>query len=156
MDEPQPARELYSGLHFLLEERGMTAADLSLRARALGEPVDARTLTRLAAPDHPLKQVDSRVVDVVCRALDIDLGGLLVFSQPLAPLLQDMPADRQRRLTELMERHTEGRLPPDELAELRALVEEAGRIEIDNLRQLVAHRERLREAVATRQRSAAD
>ena len=38
------ARELYSGLCFLLEERGLTLADLGQRVAALAEAVDARTL----------------------------------------------------------------------------------------------------------------
>src|SRR5436305_271162 len=84
MNGPQPARELYSALRFLLDERGLGVADLAGRIEGLGEAVDARTLNRLADPDRPIKQVDARVVDLICRALDVEIGRLFAFAEPLA------------------------------------------------------------------------
>ena len=66
---PQSARAMYSGLSFLLEEQGLTVADLARRAAALGEGADLRTLQRLADPERPIRQVDARILDLVCRAL---------------------------------------------------------------------------------------
>lgn len=55
-----------------------------------------------------------------------------------------------------MEQHTEGVLPPNDLPELEVLVAEADENELHNLRQLVAHRERLRAAPIDQRHSAAD
>ncbi len=153
---PQPARELYSGLRFLLEERGLTLADLAGRIAALGAVVDTRTLRRLADPDRPIKQIDARVVDLVCRALGLGLGDFLAFAEPLAPRLSRLLPAEQERLDELMDRHSEGELHGPELDELRRLVEEVGESGITNAQRLIEHRERVREAVAARQHSAAD
>src|SRR5437867_12348769 len=156
MDGPRPVRELYSALHFLLEERGLSVADLAGQIKGLGEAVDARTLNRLADPDRPIKQVDARVVDLICRALGVEIGTLFAFAEPLASGLKAMPPAHQERLTALMERHTEEELRGRELAELRSLVAEASDVELFNLRQLVDHRDRLREAIAARRHAAAD
>jgi DNA-binding Xre family transcriptional regulator len=150
------ARELYSGLRFVLEERNLTVADLAHRVAALGEPIDVRTLQRLADPDRPLKLVDARVVERVCRALGIDIGDFLALVEPLAPQLSTLPPGEQGRLDELMDRHSEGELHGPELDELRRLVEAVGESGIANAQRLLEHRERVRGAVAVRQHSAAD
>lgn len=55
----QPVPEIYPGLRFLLDERGLTVADLARRVAELGAPVDARTPRRLPDPDRPLKTIRS-------------------------------------------------------------------------------------------------
>lgn len=152
----QSARELYSGLRFLIEERGLTIADLARRVAAQGEPVDARTLRRLADPDRSLKLVDTRVLDAVCRALGIGIGDLLVFAPTLGADLRRLPEEQQRRLHALMDAHSEGELAPDQRLELEALVAEADDLDFTNARRLVEHRELVRASVRPRSHSAAD
>lgn len=156
MSDRQPARELYSGLAFLLEGRGLTPADLLGRIRALGEAVDARTLQRLLDPDRPIRQVDSRVAELVCRALGVELGDFLVFAAPLAARLTTLPPAERRRLDALLNRHGEVELRGRDLLELRRLVDAEGEIGLQNARRMLEHRERVREGVATRRHSAAD
>ncbi len=139
-------REAYSRLSFLLDERGMTRADLQRRLRVQGDSVDAKALNRLANPDRPIKQVDTRIVDAICRALGIELGDLLAFTEPLAMQLKKLPDDKQRRLDELMDRHTEEELRGRDLAELQQLVDEVGRIGIFNAERMLEHRQQVREA----------
>lgn len=152
----QSARELYSGLRFLIDERGLTIADLARRVAAQGETVDARTLRRLADPDRPLKLVDTRVLDAVCRALGIGIGDLLVFAPTLGTDLRRLPEERQRRLGALMDAHAEGELAPDQRLELEALVAEADDLDFANARRLVEHRELVRASNRPRSPSAAD
>lgn len=156
MDDRQPARELYSGLAFLLEDRGLTPADLVGRIRALGQTVDARTLQRLLDPDRPIKQFNSRVVELVCRALGVGLGDFLVYTEPLAPRLAALPQPERQRLDALMDRHGEADLRGHDLLELRRLVDEDWEVGRQNARCMLEHRERIREGVAPRRHSAAD
>jgi DNA-binding Xre family transcriptional regulator len=150
------ARELYSSLHFHLEEHHLTVVDLAQRIALTGETVDIRTLQRLADPDRPLRQIDTRVLDAVCRALGIEIGALLVFAPAPGPDLQRLPAERQQRLDQLMDAHTEGALSPGELRELEALVAEANDLDFANTQRLVEHREGLRARSRARVHSAAD
>ena len=149
-------RDAYSRLSFILAERGLTIAALRERLRAQGDPLDGKTLARLADPDRPIKQVETRVADALCRALAIDLADLIAFAPPLAPRLRDLTPAQQARLEALLALHTEGQLPPGDLPELETLVAEADANELHNLRLLVAHRERLRAATADQRHSAAD
>jgi DNA-binding Xre family transcriptional regulator len=149
-------RDAYSRLSFILAARGLTLAALRERLRAQGDPLDSKTLARLANPDRPIKQVETRVADALCRALAIDLTELIAFAPPLAPRLRELTPDQQTRLTALLALHTEGTLPPDALPELEALVAEADENELHNVRLLAAHRERLRAAPTDQRHSAAD
>lgn len=150
------ARDLYSGLRFLIEEQGLTVADLARRLTAQGEAVDARTLRRLADPDRALKLVDTRVLEAVCRVLGIDIGDLLVFAPALGTDLRRLPEERQHRLNALMDAHAEGELAPGERRELEALVAEADDLDFANARRLAEHRELMRASVRPRSHSAAD
>ena len=149
-------REAYSRLSFLLEERGMTRADLQRRLRAQGDSVAVNALNRLVDPDRPIRQVDTRIVDAICRALDIELGDLLAFTEPLTVQLKKLPDDKQRRLDELIDRHSEEELCGRDLAELQRLVDEVGRIGIFNAERMLEHRQQVREAAAARRHTAAD
>lgn len=149
-------REAYSRLAFLLEERELTRAALWQRVREQGDSIDMKTLTRLAYPDRPVKLLDTRVADAICRALGIDMGDLLVFVDAAPFRLATLSAERQQRLDALLERNAEGRIAPDEREELRALVEETGRLGLTNARTLAEHRRRVRDAGAARRHTAAD
>lgn len=150
------ARDLYSGLRFLIEEQGLTVADLARRLTAQGEAVDARTLRRLADPDRALRLVDTRVLEAVCRVLGIDIGDLLVFAPTLGTDLRRLPEERQHRLNALMDAHAEGELAPGERRELEALVAEADDLDFANARRLAEHRDLMRASVSPRSHSAAD
>jgi DNA-binding Xre family transcriptional regulator len=100
--------EAYSRLSLLLEERGMTQADLRQRVATEERPPGLRSLARLADPDRPLERIDLRVAGAVCRALGIGLGDLIAFAEPGSGSMRTLPAEEQRRLDELMERHGEG------------------------------------------------
>ena len=149
-------REAFSRLSFLLEERGLTSADLVRQIRVQGDSVDPKTIQRLVDPDRPVRQVETRVADAICRALDIEMGELLVFAEPLAPALQTLPEAKQRRLDELMGRHAAGQLDPHDLEELRRLVEEAEQVSLAYARLLIEHRRQVREASNGRRHPAAD
>lgn len=155
-DEAASARQMYSGLHFLLEERGIAVADLTRRVAALGEAIDARTLQRLADPDRPLRQIDARILDAVCRVLGIELGNLLVFAPAIHEKLHRLSEREQYRLNTLMDAHSEGILTPGELRELEALVAEADDLDFANARHLVGHRERISARVRSHAHNAAD
>lgn len=103
-------REAYSRLAFLLEERELTRAALWQRVREQGDSIDMKTLTRLAYPDRPVKLLDTRVADAICRALVIDMGDLLVFVDAAPFRLATLSAERQQRLDALLERNAEGQI----------------------------------------------
>jgi DNA-binding Xre family transcriptional regulator len=149
-------REAYSRLNFLLEERQLNPAELRRRIVTQGDAVDVKTIGRLLDPDRPIKLIETRVADAVCRALGIQIGDLLAFVEPLAPQLASLSAEKQRRLHELMDRHTEEELAGPERAELAALVVQQGEIGLLNAQRILAHRERVRERRSARQHSAAD
>lgn len=152
----QPGRTLYSGLRFLLEDRQLSVADLAQRIVSLGEVVSGRTLQRLADPTRPLRLVDTRILDAICRALSIELGDFLIFAPDLDADLRRLPSDRQARLDALMDAHTEVGLTSGELRELESLAAEADDLNFANTQRLVAHHEWLRDAVRSREHSAAD
>lgn len=151
-----PGRTLYSGLRFLLQDRQLSIADLARRIASLGEGVDTRTLHRLADPTRPLRLVDTRILDAICRALSVDLDDFLVFAPDLDADLRCLPPDRQARLDALMDAHTEVGLAPAERRELEALAAEADDLNFANTQRLVAHHERMRAAIRSREHSAAD
>ena len=148
--------EMYSGLRFLLDERGLTAAELARRIAALGATVDARTLQRLADPDRPIERVDARVVGLVCDALQVEIGALLAVMPPHSARLDRLSEAEQERLDDLLDRRRDGMLGDGELGELRALVERASQQAARNAQRLVEHRRNLRDAVLAHHQSAAD
>lgn len=150
------ARDLYSGLRFLIEEQGLTVADVARRLTAQGEAVDARTLRRLADPDRALKLVDTRVLEAICRVLGVDIGDFLVFAPTLGTALRRLPEERQHRLNALMDAHAEGELSPGERRELEALVADADDLDFANTRRLAEHRDLVRASIRPRSHSAAD
>lgn len=152
----QPAPELYSGLRFLLDDRGLTVADLARHVMELGATVDVRTLQRLSDPDRPIKQVDARVVALICEALGVDLGGLLAVMPPHSARLDRLSDEAQDRLDDLLDRQREEQLRDGEFSELRSLVEHVGQQSVRNAQRLVEHRQRLRDAILSHQQSAAD
>ena len=124
----------------------MTRADLQRELAAQGFQLNVKTLYRLCDPSRPLERIELRSVGALCRVLGLSLNDLIVFSEQSTATLEQLPAAKQRRLDELMDRHNEGNLLPADLAELRALVDEAERIARGNARRLAEHRRRMRQA----------
>ena len=155
-DGSQPVPEVYSGLRFLLDERRLTVPALVQRISALGATVDARTLQRLSDPDRPIKQVDARVVALLCDVLHVEIGGLLAIMPPDSARLDSLSESEQERLDDLLERQRNDALAADEVAALRALVERAGQQSVRNAQRLVEHRRYLRQAILGHHQSAAD
>lgn len=142
-------REAYSRLLFLLEQRGLTRAELQRRLAEQDEVTNPRMLARLMDPDRPLERVNLRVVGAVCRVLGIGLGDLIVFAEIHTPLVQTLPEMEQRRLDELMERHGEGELSSEELEALDALVAKAESLARSNAQRLAEHRRWLEDSGPT-------
>ena len=137
-------QDAYSRLKFVLTARHMTTADLVRRVQEQGDRVNPKSIYRLADPEEVLEKVDMRVVGAVCQALQISLGDLLTFEEPI--VMDEFSADRQARMNVLMARHharSDGPLAPKELAELEGLVEEAEAVARGNARRLAARRRRL-------------
>lgn len=149
-------REAYSRLPFLLEERGLTADELRARLAEEGERVGPQTLTRLLDSDRPVRSLELRAADALCRVLDSELSELLAFITPLTAHLRRLPRGKQRRLDALMARHTEEGLTGADLAELTRLVDAVDEIGLFNTQRLVEHRARVRAGGEARGHSAAD
>ena len=124
----------------------MTRSELRRRILALGDSNGPKTLARLADPDRPIRQVETRVADAICRALGTELGDLFVVADPLAAGLTKLSDEKQHRLDELMDRHGDEEVRGRELAELQQLVDEVGRIGIFNAERMLEHRQQVREA----------
>lgn len=148
--------ESYSRLKFILADRGHSLVELQRLLTAMGEAFDERTLARLNDPDRPVKHVQMRIAGAICMALGVELGELFVFAPALGDILQRFPAEKQARLHELMDQHSEGQLDPRLLPELQLLVDEANDLELMNLKRLVEHRERLESPSTARAHVAAD
>jgi DNA-binding Xre family transcriptional regulator len=135
----------FSRLKFLLEERQLSRADLRRQIAARDQKVNPKTLTRLADPNLPLERIDLRVAAAICDELGVGLGDLIVFADRSGPVLESLSEEKQLRLDDLMERHNEGLLSLDELAELRRMVSEAMELSNQNARRMAGHLRRLRE-----------
>ena len=136
--------EAFSRLKFLLDERGLTRAELLRRIGARDRRVNPKTIYRLADPDVPLERIDLHVAGAICEELGVGLSDLIVFSDVSLPLIRRISDEHQRRMDGLMEQHNKEQLSPSELKELRRLVNEASTLSLENARRVAAHRRQLR------------
>lgn len=74
--------DAYSRLSFILTDQGLSVAALRERLRDQGDSLDSKTIARLVDPDRPIKQLETRVADALCRALTVDLADLIAFAPP--------------------------------------------------------------------------
>ena len=58
------------------------------------------------------------------------------MKKPVPPRLEKLPAAKQRRLDQLLEKNSEGNITPKETARLEQLVAEAERLMVANARRL--------------------
>jgi hypothetical protein len=129
-----------SRLHTLLDERAMTPAQLWRRLEAQERAFDIKTVYRLADPSQPLLRLDLRLAGAICHVLGIRLDELIVFAEP-TDSLESLPPPKQQRLDALLDRHDDGALSPEELAELGDLVAEAEQVALTNARRLAERRQ---------------
>jgi transcriptional regulator with XRE-family HTH domain len=136
--------EAFSRLKFLLDERGLTRAELLRRIGARDRRVNPKTIYRLADPDLPLERIDLHVAGAICEELGVGLSDLIAFSDVSLPLIRRISDEQQQRLDDLMDHHNEGELSPAELKELRRLVNEVSALSLENARRVAAHRRQIR------------
>lgn len=137
-------QEAFSRLKTVLEEQGLTTADLVRRVGEQGDRVNAKSIYRLADPEEPLEKVDMRVIGAVCQALGVGIGDLLTFDEPT--IVEQFHMTKQARMDALMARHndrTAQALTLAERSELENLVEEAEAVARGNARRLANRRRRL-------------
>ena len=140
-------QEAFSRLKSVLENKGLTAADLVRRIVEQGDRINAKSVYRLADPEETLEKVDMRVIAAICQALDIEIGDILTFDEPT--IIEQFHPEKQARMDGLMTRHQtaqEAPLSEVELVELRKLVDEAEAIARGNARRLANRRRRLMRA----------
>jgi|SRR5579884_2699455 len=135
--------EAFSRLKTILDQRGLSTADLVRRVSEHGDRINPKSVYRLADPEAPLEKVDMRVVGAICLALDIGIGDLLTFEEPSG--IEQLSPEKQVRMDTLLARHAgdPANLSPAELDELQALIEEAEGIARRNARRLANRRRRL-------------
>jgi hypothetical protein len=135
--------EAFSRLKVILDEKGLSAADVVRRIAEQGDRINPKSVYRLVDPEEPLEKVDMRVIGAVCQALSIGIGDVLTFDEPT--IIEEMPAASQARMDELMVRHKSGSHPlsEPEIADLRRLVDEAEAVARGNARRLANRRRRL-------------
>ena len=68
------------------------------------------------------------------------------MNKHIPPRIEKFPAAKQRRLDELLEKNSEGRITPKEKQKLEQLVAEAERLMVDNARRLARFSSRERSA----------
>ncbi|HEY3331145.1 MAG TPA: hypothetical protein VGK19_14045 [Capsulimonadaceae bacterium] len=135
-------QEAYSRLKTVLERMNLSTADLVRRIADQGDRVNPKSVYRLADPEEPIEKADMRVIGAVCHALKIGIGDVLTFDEP--EVMEQFPPARQERMDSLLSRLNVGdHLPPPEITELHALVNEAEEIARGNARRLANRRRRL-------------
>lgn len=134
--------EAFSRLKNVLDQHGLSTADLVRRISEHGDRINPKSVYRLADPEEPLEKVDMRVVGAICHALGVGIGDLLTFEEPTG--IEQFPPQKQARMEALLARDAGNQpLLAAELEELQALVEEAEAMARRNARRLANRRRRL-------------
>src|SRR5882672_11477595 len=134
--------QAYSRLKRVLGERSMTVSELRRRMHERGLSVNLKSLYRLNNENEPVERLDLRVAGVICQVCKVPLSELIAFETP-ATKLRRLPGAKQKRLDELMEANSDGRLTKASRAELTALVREAEEVALANAQLLARQRRRL-------------
>jgi DNA-binding Xre family transcriptional regulator len=134
--------EAYSRIKLVLEEQRLSTADLVRKIAEQGDRINPKSIYRLADPEEPLEKADMRVINSVCRALDVGIGDILTFDEP--EIIEHFAQDKQDRMDSLLAQLDGGqKIPANEITELHALVNEAEEIARGNARRLASRRRRL-------------
>jgi hypothetical protein len=134
-----------SSLAGILRQKQLTVADLLRRIDEMGVSLDKKTVYRLTKTE-PLRTLNLPAVAAVSHALELaDPSELIEWTAAAGPpRLQRIDEATQRRLDELMDRNTEGRLTAAERREFAALGELVEKLSLENA-SLLARQTRLNE-----------
>jgi hypothetical protein len=135
----------YSRLQHVLAQRSLTVPELHRRLERHKVKVNIKSLYRLNDAQQPLARLDLRVAGAICQLCDVTLADLVDFSGEGAKL-EKLPAEKQRRLDELMRKNNEGQLTKRQQTELRQLVAETQKITLHNARVLARQQQSLESA----------
>lgn len=127
---------LYPLVGQILAERNWSVPDLIKRLESRGYSFDRKTVYRLKNL-KPLHQINAKLVSALCEIFDLPLDQVIALQPPKLRRLDDA-ADK--RLTELMDKNTEGELSESEREEFEQLGSLAQALSIQNARTLVAYR----------------
>ncbi len=134
----------YSHLPSVLAKRRLKISDLHDKLKAAGVKVNHKSLYRLTS-SAPLHKIDTRIVGAICHTCAVGIQDLIVFERPKSVLQKFNDAD-QKRLDDLMTKHSEGKLNAEELREFDELSEKAHELTMANARILVSQRRVLNSA----------
>jgi hypothetical protein len=127
---------LYPLVGQILAERNWSVPDLIKQLESRGYRFDRKTVYRVKDL-KPLHQINAKLVSALCEIFDLPLDQVIALQPPKLRRLDDV-ADK--RLTELMDKNTEGELTEAEKEELEQLGSLAQALSIQNARTLVAYR----------------
>jgi DNA-binding Xre family transcriptional regulator len=145
-------RGAWSNLRLILAQRNLSVLDLWKMLQKRGVSINVKSLYRLTEPG-PLWKIDTRIVNAICQAFDLELGDLIQLEKP-AKELRRLGAEKQQRLDALMEKNNAGKLTRAERAELTRLVEESQRISLHNARVLVEQKRQKARQTGDKKRAA--
>jgi hypothetical protein len=126
----------------ILADRNWSVTDLIKQLDARGYRFDRKTIYRVKDL-KPLRHINARLVSAICEIFELPLDQVIALQPPKLRRLDDA-ADR--RLTELMDKNTEGELSAAEKEGLEQLGSLAQALSIQNARTLVAYRKANRNA----------
>jgi hypothetical protein len=131
----------YSQLPKVLAKHRLKISDLHQKLKDAGVSVNYKSLYRLIAA-HPLQKIDTRIVGAICQACGVGIQDLIGFEKP-KPILAHLSNDEQKRLDDLMTRHSEETLSAEELHDFDELAEKAHQLTLTNARLLLSQRRAL-------------
>jgi len=139
-------QDAYSKLKTVLEGKSLSTADLVRSIAEQGDRINPKSVYRLADTEEPIEKADMRVISAICQALNVGIGDILTFEEPDA--IEEFPPVKQQRMDQLMA--TLNKLAPEELTELRTLVDEAEATARGNARRLASRKRRLQRSSSAR------
>ncbi len=134
----------YSHLPQILAKCHLKISELRKKLKSLGVNVNPKSLYRLTSP-APLQRIDARIVGAICQTCAVGIEDVITFEPP-KPAFQKLSGIEQKRLDDLMSKHTEEKLSAAETRELDALSAKAHELTMANARMLVAQRRALNPA----------
>jgi len=139
-------QDAYSRLKIVLEGKSLSTADLVRAIADQGDRINPKSIYRLVDPEEPIEKADMRVISAICQALGLTIGDILTFEEP--DVIEQFPPAKQDRMDKLM--LSVNKLSAEDLAELRALVDEAEGIARGNARRLASRKRRLQRSAGAR------
>jgi|GEM_PF-1357235 len=138
----------YSQLPKVLAKCHLKISDLHEKLKSAGIIVNPKSLYRLTT-SNPLQKIDTRILGAICHTCDVSIQDVIAFEKPKS-VLEKLTHAEQKRLDDLMTRHSDGKLNADEMPEFDKLSEKAHQLTMANARMLVAQRRALNLVQRTR------